>query len=765
MKPVDEPFEIPIVGMTCTGCAARVERALCNDTNVRRAEVNFALRRAMVWLTDPETTLPRLLETIASAGYEPAANTAELLARRGSSLIAQREREAERKAARHAVAALAIAAVQMVVGMPIHSKRVASHSHAASFLASNRLGNVAFDTAMLVSTLVVMYLARSLYVRAWRALKERSADMNTLVALGSGTAFLYSALATFFPDALKHGSQRADIHFETASFIVAFVLLGRSLESRARARLASSQAELIALVPAFATVVRRGESLRVASTDVQEGDTCILRPGSRSPADGVVVPPSAPAFFDESMLTGESRRVRKQAGDVVHAGTLCIDGLVHMRATSVGNDTRIARLAALVRDAQSTRAPIARLADRISGWFTVAIVAVATLAAGLWWIIGDEPAAAHAAAVFVTVVVVSCPCALGLATPTAIATAIGTAAKLGLLVRSGEALERLAHVDTIALDKTGTLTEGTPELVQFALMHNTGIDADTMLHLAATVESASEHPIGQAIVKAAKSKGIAIGSPAEFSAVPGHGVYATVGARRVCIGSPRWVHDQGALMTDSKNMDDTSNKEKASFVMAVDGAVCAFGIVADRPRKGAAQAIASLRSQHIHVLMLTGDRSHIAQSVARELGIDDVRAECSPEHKREVLAQLAQQGHRVAMCGDGINDAPALASAYVGIAMGGGTDAAAEASDLTLIGGTIDALGDAIALSRATLRCIRQNLAWAFAYNLALVPIAAGALTPFGVTLPPALAAAAMGLSSLSVVLNSLRLRRFHRVA
>ncbi|MDB4934308.1 MAG: heavy metal translocating P-type ATPase [Labilithrix sp.] len=737
---------IPVTGMTCTACANRVQRAIAKAPGVVRAEVSFATRAAKITLDDPTRDLPSALDAILGAGYEPAANAEQILSRRGAAAAAKIEREQQRRDAGRAIAALAIAALQMLFSMPM----MAHGGRMMPGLAGPAMHPM-LRWALLVSTLVVIVIARSFFVRAWSALKQRTADMNTLVALGSGTAFLYSAAATAWPSWFATEAQLPDVHFEAASFILAFVLLGRTIEARARSRTTSAQSGLLALVPAFANVVRDGHEVRVAANEVRAGDVFVLRPGGRAPADGVVTEGSSQ--LDEALITGESRRVAKHVGDAIDAGTKAVDGLVHVRAVRTGTDTRIARIAALVEDAQATRAPVQRLADRIAAYFAPGIVALATASALAWWLFGPEPKLVHALTTFVTVVVVSCPCALGLATPTAIATAIGRAAQLGILVRSGDALERAARIDTVAIDKTGTLTEGEPAVVEFVALG--GADEDEVLRLAAAVEKGSEHPVGEAIVAEAEARGLEVPPIAKFVATAGSGARADVRGLDVRVGAMAWLASEGITMPEGGAPD-------AAFGVAIDGVLRGHGMVADSLREDAPLAVAKLHAMSIRVVVLTGDREEIARAVGKALHVDDVRAELGPEGKLAALDELAKEGRRVAMCGDGVNDAPALARAHVGIAIGSGTDVAIDASDVTLLEGGIARLPDAIALARRSMRVIRQNLAWAFAYNVALIPIAAGALVPWlGYRMPPALASAAMALSSISVVLSSLRLRRF----
>jgi Cu+-exporting ATPase len=732
--------------MTCTRCAARLEKALTETPGVVSAQVSFTAGSASLVLAD-NARLEAALAAITKAGYEPAATAAQVRAKQSDGARKEAAQRTQSEAARAAVLALAIASIQMLVAMPSMSHG----SHAAAAITSAAMHPL-LRPALLVSTLVVMGIARAIFVRAWAALREHTADMNTLVALGSGTAFLYSTAVTMVPGAFAVGAELPDVHFEAASFILAFVLIGRALEGRARLRTTSALDGLLALVPPVASLLRDGKEVRVPASEITVGDTFVLRPGDRAPADGTVTDGQCQA--DEAILTGESRAVPKRQGDEFYAGTKSTDGLLHVLVTHIGAETRLERIHALVQDAQASRAPIQRLADRISAYVAPGVLVIATLAAIAWAIWGPEPRLVHALTTFVAVVVVTCPCALGLATPTAISTGIGRAAELGILVRSGDALERAAHVDTVAIDKTGTLTEGLPELIEFTHVGEAHVENDdTALCFAAAVERGSEHPVGRAIVAAATLRAIVVPTPSEFVATAGAGVRAIVEDHDVRVGRIAWLSGEG--------IETSLAKEEAAFGVAIDGTLKAYGIVADRIRSEAADTIARLAAMNIRVVILTGDRKAIARDVAAKLGIHDVRAELTPEGKLQAIDALTREGRVIAMCGDGVNDAPALAKAHVGIAMGTGTDAAVDASDLTLLAGGLTRLPDALHLARRTMQIIRQNLAWAFVYNVALIPLAAGALSPwFHVQVPPALASAAMALSSLSVVLNSLRLRR-----
>lgn len=727
-----------------------MERALAKTKGVLHAEVSFPHRTAKVTLAN-DVDVDIALAAITEAGYEPAATREQILARTAAGEAVARAERDRQALARSAIVALAIAALQMLATMPFMA-----HGHGMSAALASPAGHPFLHWALFASTLVVIVLARSFFVRAWSALRARTADMNTLVALGAGTAFAYSTAATIAPSAFSTNGAAPTVHFEAASFILAFVMLGRALEERARAKTTEAQGTLLALVPPHATLLGPDGETKIAADRVRPGDIFVLRPGARAPADGEVV--EGRSLVDESWFTGESARVSKGPGDVVHTGTLAGNGLLHVRATHTGSDTRLARIATLTADAQSSRAPIQRRADRVAAVFAPAIVLVALLAAAAWALLGPEPKLVNALTTFVTVVVVSCPCALGLATPTAIATAVGRAAQLGILVRSAEALERAAHIDVVALDKTGTLTAGEPTLVEFTVHGDGPLGEDDVLAYAAAVEHGSEHPVGSAIVAAARERDLTIPEAKDFEAHAGAGARARVGGRDVRVGAIAWLEESGVATAGA------TPPPEAAFGVAVDGMLRAWGVVADRVRDEATEAVARLRALGIEVIMLTGDREEVARAVAERVGIDDVRAGLSPEAKQAELQRIAASGKRVAMCGDGINDAPSLATAHLGISIAGGTDAAMEASDVTLLADGIGPLPDALGLARETMRVIGRNLAWAFGYNLVLVPVAAGALVPWlGLRLPPALASAAMALSSISVVLSSLRLRRFMR--
>jgi Cu+-exporting ATPase len=733
-------FVVPVGGMTCAACSSRIEKALAKTPGVLGVEVSLARNTAAITVAEPERDIAVALEAILDAGYEPTATVAQILARHTAIAAAEAAKGERRAVTRNAAIALVIACAQMAIAMPLmgHGAHAGHDAHAT------------LRWVLLGTTLPVVWIARSFFVRAWSALRHGTADMNTLVALGSGTAIAYSVAATLAPSLFSTDGAPPDVHFEAASFILAFVLLGRALEGRARARTTAALDALLALAPAVATVVRDGLEVRLTAAEVRPGDEVVLRPGDRAPVDGIVL--TGESRVDESMLTGESRRLAKRTGDPVHAGTLNGDGLLHVRATRTGDDTQLARIADLVEHAQATRAPVQRLADRVAAVFAPIIVVVALVTAAAWAVFGPEPRLIYALTSFVAVVVVSCPCAMGLATPTALATALGRGAELGVLIRSGEALERAAEIDTVAIDKTGTLTTGEPSVVSIAVVGEN--DEAVVLRYAGAAEHGSEHPVARAVCKLARERNVETPPADSFIATPGAGVHARVLGRDVRVGALAWLATEGidiALATDG-----------ASFGIALDGVLVATALVTDRLRDEARDVVARLQRMGLRVVVLSGDSSVVVRAVGQTAGADETHGDLSPEDKLRALEGLARAGRKVAMCGDGINDAPALARAHVGIAIGGGTDAAVDASDVTLLSGGLARLPDAVLLARRTMRVVRQNLGWAFAYNLVLVPVAAGALYPsFGVRLPPVLASVAMALSSVSVVLSSLRLRHF----
>jgi len=708
--------DIPIEGMTCATCVSRVERALSETPGVEHASVNLVTKRASVRFDPERATRDAMTRAIEDAGYQVGAP--------------QRPNEPDHEArdrARDAAIAGALAIPLLVLGM----------MHVSSAAA--------MWIELVLATALLAGPGRTFFVLALKAARHATADMNTLVALGAGAAWIYSAANVLV---VPH---HAHVYFEAAGAIVAFVLLGRFLEARARHRLGDAVRGLVSMQPATARVLRGEKELETIVSALEIGDRIRIRPGERLPADGEVE--RGAASIDESMLTGESAPVEKITGSRVFGGTLDRDGELVVRVTRLEKDSALARIVKALEDAQGSKAPIARLADRVSGVFVIGVLAIAAVTLATWLALGAGlPIALER---FVAVLVIACPCALGLATPAAIAVGTGRGAELGVLVKGGLALETASRVDVVLVDKTGTLTTGKPVVVTAD---------DAVLAIAASAELPSEHPLGVAIVAEARARGIDPKPPESFRAEPGGGVVARVDHHEVRIGTAR--HLSGVDLRDGAERAESLAKDgQTPVLVARDGVLVSVIGLRDEPAPGAKRAMQRLHEMGIDVAILSGDRSAVVEAVAKDLGVARAIAEVRPEDKARVVKEERARGHVVAMVGDGINDAPALATADVGITVARAADIAAAASDIALVSGSIEALPTALALARATLRTIRQNLFWAFVYNVVGIPIAAGALYPFfGWQLSPVLASAAMSLSSVSVLLNSLRLRRAGRV-
>lgn len=649
--------------------------------------------------------------------------------------------------------------VGLVLTLPVFALEMGGHLFGLDFGLSRQASN---GTQLALATPVVLWAGWPFFERGWASLRSRNLNMFTLIAMGTGVAWIYSVVATLapevFPAAFRDHHGSAPVYFEAAAVIVVLVLLGQLLELKAREHTSGAIRELLNLAPKIAhRLTADGTDEEISLDLVRVGDRLRVRPGEAAPVDGHVV--DGRSTFDEAMITGEAMPVAKDAGDTVIAGTLNQTGAVVIEAAKVGTDTMLARIVQMVAEAQRSRAPIQRLADQVSGWFVPTVVIVAALAFTAWSLFGPEPRMSFGLIAAVSVLIIACPCALGLATPMSIMVGVGRGARAGVLVKNAEALERLEKVDTLVVDKTGTLTEGRP--VVTAISPEPGFDEDELLAMVASVELASQHPIGLAAVTAAQERGLQILPADEFDAPTGRGVVGLVNGRSVAIGNTAWLASRGVDTTELAARADACRRQGATSVLvAVDGQPGGVVAVADRVKDTTPAALEALQRDGIRVIMLTGDNRTTAEAVARKLGISEVQADVLPEQKQAVIEALRREGRVVAMAGDGVNDAPALAAADVGIAMGTGTDVAIESADITLLRGDLTGIVRARRLSHAVMGNIRQNLVLAFAYNTAGIPLAAGVLFPLtGWLLSPAVAAAAMALSSVSVVGNALRLR------
>ncbi|HKG56414.1 MAG TPA: heavy metal translocating P-type ATPase [Candidatus Limnocylindrales bacterium] len=739
---------IPVAGMTCASCVNRIERFLRKTPGVEEANVNLATEVATIRYL-PDVAAPAdLVAAIEAAGYDVKPQAAD--ADETASLVHEADAEAVSRA-RDARGLLVEAAVSIAVAAGVMALMFWPQT-AVPVETLNRV-------AILPATLVQFWAGRRFYSAAWRALRHRTTNMSTLVAIGTTAAWAYSAFVTVSPELVARAGLEPKTYFDSATLIIGFVLLGRWLEARARAATTGAVARLIGLQPSSARVVRGLVEVDVPLAELVVGDLVRVRPGEKVPVDGVVV--EGQSAVDESMLTGEPVPASKETGDTVIGATLNTTGTFVFRATRVGRDTALARIVELIRHAQGSKPAIQRLADRVSAVFVPTVLAISGVTFVVWLALGPEPRVTHALVAFIAVLVVACPCAMGLATPTAVMVGTGRGAEAGILIRSAEALEQAPRVDTVVLDKTGTLTLGRPAVVTVAAAP--GVSERNVLDAAASAERHSEHPLAIAVVRRAREDELGFGAVTGFAAVGGRGVEATVDGRPVLVGSARLMGERGIdLVAMDAAAADAAAAARTTAYVAIDGAVAGLLGIADPLKQEARDAVVSLVADGIDVWLVTGDATATALSVAAQVGIpaNRVLAEVLPEEKVGVVERLQSEGHVVAMVGDGINDAPALAHADLGVAIGTGADVAIEASDVTLVGGDPRGVVAAIRLSRATVRTIRQNLFWAFAYNVVLIPVAMGALYPtLGLTLDPAMAAGAMALSSVTVVANSLRLR------
>jgi P-type Cu+ transporter len=771
--------DIPVEGMTCAACQASVQKALQRQPGVKDASVNLMMKNAAVTY-DPAVTRPEaLVEAIRETGYEARLPRPEQTAFEEQEARDRAQEEELRSLRRKALASGIAGIVAMVASMPLMTAYSTVHHGPVadpfmrwameSLTPALRLGvpwlyrisPAILSYGLLILTFGVMVWAgRHFYTRAWAGFRHHSADMNTLIALGTGAAFVYSLLATVAPGFFLSRGVAPDVYYEAVIIIIALILAGNTLEARAKSRTSAALRSLVALQPRTARVVREGAEAEVPVEEVRSGDTVAVRPGERLPVDGEVL--SGASAVDESMLTGESMPVEKKPGDRVIGGTINRTGAFRYRATTLGADSVLAQIVQLMRDAQGSRAPIQKLADRVSAVFVPVVISIAVATFVVWFVTADAAPAVRAFAAAVAVLIIACPCAMGLAVPTAVMVASGRGAELGVLIKGGEALQRAGDVTTVVLDKTGTVTEGRPAVTDVIPAPGAPRPPDELLRLAASLEASSEHPLAEAIVRHTRERGLELAAVEGFQSVTGQGAVGIVGGSFVAVGNEKlmaeYAADVSPLRADAERL---AGEGKTPVYVAIDGALAGLLAVADPIKPTAREAVARLERMGLEVVLLTGDNRRTAEAVARQAGIRRVVAEVLPEGKVAEIRRLQEAGQVVAMVGDGINDAPALAQADVGIAIGTGTDIAVQASDVILMRGDPRSVAAAIALSRRTMRTMKQNLFWAFIYNVIGIPIAAGALYPtFRILLSPILASAAMAFSSVSVVANSLRLRR-----
>lgn len=737
-------LDAPVQGMHCASCVNAIETALNGVAGVQNAAVNFATERVSVDYDPASVELSRLGQVVSDAGpYRLLVSETGTV----SEDVEQRVRESEYRALRSKLVFSAILTVLLLVGTMVP---------AVSTVLSEPVQRVLL---FLLATPLLFWCGSQFLHGFFVGLRSWTFNMDSLIALGASAAYLYSVVATFFPRLFLSAGQSPVLYYDTAGMIITLVLLGRVLEARAKGKASQAIKKLVGLQAKTARVLRDSAEQEIPLEQVVIGDVLIVRPGEKIPVDGVIR--EGRSTVDESLVTGESLPVEKTRGNTVVGGTLNQVGTFHFQATRVGSETVLSQIIRLVQEAQSSKAPIQRLADRIAGVFVPVVVGVAALTFAVWYLFGPVPAFNLALLNAVAVLIIACPCALGLATPTAIVVATGRGAERGILIKSAATLERLQVVDTVVVDKTGTVTEG--RLTVTDILAAEGFETWQILALAASAERGSEHPAGRAVVDYAQGVSIELFSLDHFEALPGRGIRAVVGGKSIAVGNLRFMKEEGlALGRLEKAAHHLSEEGKSSMFVVVNGELGGILGVADAVRTTSAAAVASLKRMGLEIYMISGDSHKTAQTIGREVGIDRVLAEVLPDGKAEEVKRLQGKGAVVAMVGDGINDAPALAQADVGIAIGSGTDVAMEAADITLVKGGLEGVVEAVDLSRRTLSIIKQNLFWAFFYNSAGIPIAAGVLYPFvGVLLSPVIAAGAMAMSSISVVLNALRLRKF----
>jgi len=730
-----------IEGANCGSCVAKIEKALNSVQGVQNVEMNFAQRTVRVEGKARESTLIKAVENIGYSA-KPMSNESD------QDALDEKAKSDEahyKKLMRNMILALGVGAPLMIYGLIFDMSVTTDTQRIAWFLVG-------------IVTLVVMAISgKQFYNGAWQAFKNHAANMDTLIALGTGTAWLYSMFVVIAPNLLPQVARH--VYFEASSMIIGLISLGLAFEVKARGRTSQAIKRLIGLQPKTARVIRDGQEQDIDISDVVKNDEVRVRPGEKIPVDGDVIEGSS--TVDESMLTGEPMAVSKKTGDKVVAGSINKSGTLLFKATHIGSETTLANIINMVKRAQNSKPSIGRLADVISGIFVPTVMIIAVLAGLAWLNFGPEPSIAYAVVAVTTVLIIACPCALGLATPMSVMVGIGKAAESGILIRNGESLQTTSKITTMILDKTGTITQGTPQVTDVVTFNNS--DENTVMQLVASLESSSEHPLAQAITAYAKKQGLALSKVADFSAITGKGVTGSVDGQTLLFGNKALMDKYNVAVDDATEQAQTlASDAKTPMYFASNNKLHAIIAVADPIKEDSVEAIKRLQDEGIHLVMLTGDNKATAQAVAKQVGIDDFIAEVMPDDKVNEVTKRQANGEIVGMTGDGINDAPALAQADVGFAIGTGTDVAIESADITLMRGSLHGLADAIAVSNATISNIKQNLFGAFIYNVAGIPIAAGVLYPFfGILLNPVVAGAAMALSSLTVVSNANRLRFF----
>ena len=734
-----ETINLSVPQMSCAGCVTKIESALKAVSNVQDARVNLAEKTAEV---DGQPDIVQLLKALEAIGKPGTLIDSEEESRRQQEL---RDQQEYRYLLRHGIAALALSVPLMLYMFVRH---MSVHTTQDQWL----WGGVG------ILTLTILIFSGGHYFRGlWQSLKHRTATMDTLIALGTGTAWVYSMVVVLYPQWFP--VQARHVYFEASAMIIGLINIGQAFELRAKGKTSAAIKRLLGLQAKTARVVRHDEEIDVPVAAVAVNDVVRVRPGERVPVDGIVIEGST--LVDESMLTGEPVPVSKSSGDSVAAGTLNKNSSILFTAEKVGKDTALAHIIQLVKQAQNAKMPITRLTDQISAVFVPVVIAIAVIATIVWSVVG--PDIAHTFIVATSILIIACPCALGLATPMSVMAGVGRAAEMGMLVRNGEALQKASRLTTVVVDKTGTVTEGAPTVTDISVA--SGFSEGQLLGLAASLESGSEHPLAEAIVEAAKKRQVPLSATDDFRMESGFGISGVVQGQQLLLGNARWLESNDIALGDwQQTIDQYAGEGKTPVLVAVNQKVAGVLAVADPVRTDSATVIKRLHKAGIKVVMLTGDHHKTARAVARQVGIDAVYAEVLPEGKAKHIKQLQEQGEQVGMTGDGINDAPALAQADVGFAMGCGTDVAIESADITLMRSSLHGLVDAILLSRATLKNIRQNLFGAFIYNTLGIPVAAGILYPFtGMLLNPVIAGAAMACSSVTVVSNANRLRKFKR--